>query len=196
MESGSIAAITKIFKQYADKDEKEISIDGTIQYIQDLGLDLEDPVVLAVAKELNSPTMGRFPRQDFISGWAKWNVSSFDDMKRAVELMGDKLQNDDDYFTQVYRFTFKFNMQDEGQRILSQESAVDYWKLLLSDKFPILDKWITFLQERYKRGISKDTWNMIWDFAKYYKSDPNLQSYDEEGAWPSVIDEFVEYLKE
>lgn len=37
---------------------------------------------------------------------------------------------------------------------------------------------------------------MIWDFAKYMRQDPDLVEYDEEGAWPSAIDEFVEYLKQ
>lgn len=195
LDSSNVAAIQKIFRQYADADEKEISIDGTIQFIQDLGLELEDPVVLAVVKELSSPAMGRFPKQGFVSGWSRWGVASLQDMQNAVQTMGQRMREDEKYFTEVYRFTFKFNLQDEGQRVLQQETAIDYWKLLLADRFPILDKWIKFVQEEYKRGISKDTWNMIWDFAKYYRSDPNLEAYDDEAAWPSVIDEFVEYLK-
>lgn len=76
------------------------------------------------------------------------------------------------------------------------ETAIDYWNLLLAGKFPLLDQWVTFVSTIYKRNVSKDTWNMIWDFAKYMRQDPNLEEYDEEGAWPSAIDEFVEYLKQ
>jgi DCN1-like protein 1/2 len=51
-----------------------IGIDGTINYIQDLGVALEDPVVLALAYKLDAPTMGQFPKQRFIKGWQsmKW----------------------------------------------------------------------------------------------------------------------------
>lgn len=47
----------------------EIGIDGTISYIQDLGLELEDPLVLAVATLLKSPSVGCFPKSLFILGW-------------------------------------------------------------------------------------------------------------------------------
>lgn len=48
----------------------------------------------------------------------------------------------------------------------------------------------------YKRSISKDTWNMLWEFVLYTRQDPNLDNYDIEGAWPSVIDDFVNYLND
>jgi DCN1-like protein 1/2 len=76
------------------------------------------------------------------------------------------------------------------------DTAVAYWNLLLVPRHPIVTEWTTFVTENYKRGISKDTWNMILEFTTYYESDPSLASYDEEAAWPSVIDEFVEYLRE
>lgn len=59
----------------------------------------------------------------------------------------------------------------------------------------IIADWITFLTETQKRAVSKDTWNMILEFAVYHETDTELSSYDEEAAWPSVIDEFVEYLR-
>lgn len=37
---------------------------------------------------------------------------------------------------------------------------------------------------------------MILEFANYIPNDPDLENYDLEASWPSVIDEFVEYLKE
>ncbi|ANB15542.1 hypothetical protein AWJ20_3170 [Sugiyamaella lignohabitans] len=75
------------------------------------------------------------------------------------------------------------------------ETAVANWNLLLNGRFSELDKWSEFVLNKYKRNISKDVWNMTWEFAKYLKTDPELQEYSDEGAWPSVIDEFVAYLK-
>lgn len=49
----------------------EIGIDGTIEYIQDLGLELEDPLVLAIAHLLRSPRVGCFPKSLFLLGWLK-----------------------------------------------------------------------------------------------------------------------------
>lgn len=42
-----------------------------MRYLGDLGLSLEEPVVLAVLTELDAPTMGELTRKGFVDGWKK-----------------------------------------------------------------------------------------------------------------------------
>lgn len=82
--------------------------------------------------------------------------------------------------------------------------AIEYWKLLLQDRYAYLDLWIEFLREKYNKTIPKDTWNLLYDFVEDIGTD--FDAYDENGrlfwlyltlgAWPVIIDEFVAYGKE
>ncbi|KAF5099731.1 hypothetical protein DV451_002869 [Geotrichum candidum] len=116
-------------------------------------------------------------------------------MRAKVKELNVSLNHDPAFFKSVYQFTFSYNLTD-GARVLPIDTAVEIWTLLLKDKFALFDKWITFTTDVYGKSVTRDTWNMILEFSIYAASDPNLEQYDEEGAWPSVIDEFVEYVKD
>lgn len=47
----------------------EITIDGTIKLCEDLEVDPEDVVMLAVAYELKSPKVGEWSRAGWVEGW-------------------------------------------------------------------------------------------------------------------------------
>jgi len=40
--------------------------------------------------------------------------------------------------------------------------------------------------------ITRDTWDLFWDLNKQTRG--NMSNFEDDGAWPSIIDEFVEYV--
>lgn len=198
--SGSRRSIEQIWARYADGNTMQV--EGTIQYVQDLGLSLEDPAVLALAYELKSPEVGVFVKDGFISGWSSYACATIGDMAACVRQWSriiehafkDKNPDMNDpansYFAKIYRFTFKYLLSD-GQRLLSREDAVAYWNLLLVPKFPIANAWVDFINQR-GYNVNSDTWNMTLNFCVYALKDPSLEHYDYEYAWPAVMDEFID----
>lgn len=63
---------------FIDPDSGNIGIDGTLKLCEDLGLNPEDVVMLAVAYELKSPGVGEWTRQGWVDGWKnlEWVFSS------------------------------------------------------------------------------------------------------------------------
>jgi len=70
--SSTASSLNKLFDKYRDDAAEEpdrIAVEGSMRYLQDLGLKLDEPVLLAVLTELGAPTMGEFTREGFLNGW-------------------------------------------------------------------------------------------------------------------------------
>ena len=75
------------------------------------------------------------------------------------------------------------------------ELACDLWDLLMAKReCQFLEAWKQFLMGKYERKeinvVTKDTWELFYDFAKETRG--NLANFADDGAWPVMIDEFVE----
>ena len=53
----------------AAEEPDKIGIEGSMRYLTDLGVKLDEVVVLAILTELAAPTMGEFTREGFVNGW-------------------------------------------------------------------------------------------------------------------------------
>ncbi|KAJ7516619.1 hypothetical protein O6H91_22G064600 [Diphasiastrum complanatum] len=92
-------------------------------------------------------------------------------------------------FTLFYQFVF-FMCREKGQKSITASTAIEGWKLSLAGRFRLLDQWCAFIQANQRHAISEDTWRQVLDFSRVVHED--LSNYDPEGAWPVVVDEFVE----
>ncbi|KAI8990376.1 Cullin binding-domain-containing protein [Trametes punicea] len=214
-----------------DPDGDDIAVDGTIRFCEDLGVDPEDVVLLAVAYELKSPGMGQWTRKGWVEGWKALGVDSIPAMQSTLQTLRHQLATDIDYFRLVYNYTFEFS-RPPGQRSLGLDMAQGFWALLIPHglsggalayvpssvggmsqdpdgdermvgtavgseeegwKEEYTQWWFEFLEKSGVKGVSKDVWQMFLEFVR--SIDAKFERYDPEAAWPSTIDDFVEYAR-
>jgi len=180
------------FRKYKAPDEDCIRSEGIQELCTDVGISTLDPVTLAMSYHCRAEQMGIFTKEEFMGGMQKLGCDSAEKLNTKLEDLRAML-SDRTLCKEIYAFTFQFAL-DHGQRCLPVEMCIEFWKLLLREHFALLDEWIAFVEKRVKNAISKDTWMMLYDLATQVK--PDLSDYDMNGAWPVLLDEFVEQVKQ
>ncbi|KAK4685586.1 hypothetical protein P7C73_g4561, partial [Tremellales sp. Uapishka_1] len=204
-----------IWDKYKDPSKALITIEGTMAFCTELDIDpSSDSVLFCLATDLGSKAIGEWEREPWITGWTAMgpSIESLADMKAQLPALRTKLNSDPAYFKKVYMHTFDLSKAD-GARTLMLDTGIDMWKLYIPPALAArpsalskvsspgappdftekeLGMWLEFIQKKGK-AISKDTWSLFIDFVRSIDSD--FKEYDEEAAWPSTIDDFVEYAR-
>ncbi|KAH9612824.1 hypothetical protein KSS87_008259 [Heliosperma pusillum] len=151
----SLRFVSMFSYPYADM----ILADGITLLCNDLQVDPQDIVMLAISWHMKAATMCEFSKQEFIGGWQSLGVDSLEKFCERIPYIRSEMK-DEQKFREIYIFAFGW----------AKEKA------------------------RHNKAISRDTWAQLLEFVR--SVDPQLANYDAEGAWPYLIDEFVDYLYE
>ncbi|XP_031477995.1 defective in cullin neddylation protein AAR3 [Nymphaea colorata] len=94
-------------------------------------------------------------------------------------------------FLTFYNFVF-FICRENGQKNISVSRATTGWNMVLNGRFRLLKQWCDFVEKHQRHNISEDTWRQVYEFSRCVHED--LEGYDPEGAWPVLVDDFVEHM--
>ncbi|PHU00038.1 hypothetical protein BC332_29825 [Capsicum chinense] len=180
-----------LFNKYKDPNVDMILADGISRLCDDLQVDPEDIVMLVLSWELKAENICEFSKQEFIGGVQSLEIDSLETFKKTMPNLRAQLK-DEDTFRDVYNFAFDW-AREKTQKTLALETALALWHLLFAElEWPLIDQWCKFIQEHHNKAITRDVWLQLLEFARTV--DATLSNYDAEGAWPCLLDDFVEYL--
>lgn len=180
-----------LYKEVVGSEEK-MTADGVCKFLGDLHFKLDDKIVLILAWKFKAQVQGEFTKEEFYNAMNELGCDTLDKLRTKMNVIESELSQDGIKFKDLYQYTFNF-AKDPHQKSLDLECAIAYWRMILTDRFKYLDIWIQFLLEHHKRNIPKDTWNLLLEFSTVVNDD--FSNIDEEGAWPVLIDDFVEYAR-
>jgi len=163
-----------------------------LELFKDLEVDPgTDVAALALAAACNAQEMGVFRRREFICGCAALEADNIADLRSKMPELRQKVVSGKS-LPEVYAYTFGVALEPPS-KVLPLEEAAQYWALLLPD-WALREDFCNWASENLKKkSINKDIWMMVLKLAT--EVPPDLSTYDENPAWPVVLDEFVEYYR-
>ena len=195
-----------MFDKYRDDPQNEpdeINAEGTGTLLGELDIGLDDIGALIFSEIVQSPSLARITREGFVDGWSDLNVDTLPKMKNIVLQRRSELGQNKELFRNVYNHTFQLALA-QGAKTLPLEMATEFWGMLFrppglewqsAEGTPWLEWWLEFQEEKRTKAVNRDLWKQTLNFAHETIRDDSLSFWTEESSWPSVMDEFVEWVK-
>lgn len=181
------------FHEYASAEKSDvIGPEGMEKFCEDIGVEPENVVMLCLAWKLKAEQMGFFTLNEWVRGMTELQCDSTEKLKcKLDDLRG--LLSDPVAFKNIFRFAYDF-AKDNSQRSLDTATATAMLALLLGRRWQLLPHFHQFLEQSKYKIVNRDQWYNILEFTRMVA--PDLCNYDEDGAWPVMLDEFVEWYRQ
>jgi len=181
-----------LFERYADDKADLISVNGVMQFIEDLDLQADDVVLLVIAWHLKAKEMGTFTKEEFIGGLRSLGLDTLEKIRDSLDDLRSEL-SDETTFAQIYKFAFIFYKESANAKNIEINVANSLLGLLLPNRrhIPLLRQYL--LEQTEYNVVNMDQWLAFLEFSKTV--DDNFGNLEEDDAWPSLLDSFVEWVK-
>uniref|UniRef100_A0A1A8EKT4 DCN1-like protein n=1 Tax=Nothobranchius kadleci TaxID=1051664 RepID=A0A1A8EKT4_NOTKA len=176
------------FHKYAGVD-KVVGPEAMETFCEDIGLEPENILMLVLAWHLEAANMGFFTKDEWLRGMTLLQCDGTERLQSKLDYLQSEL-SDSVVFKNIFRYAFDF-ARDKNQRSLDMDTATSMLALLLGRTWSLFPVFQQFLEQCKYKGLNKDQWYNVLEFSRTIS--PDLSNYDEDGAWPVLLDEFVEW---
>ncbi|KAG2020834.1 hypothetical protein CC2G_006133 [Coprinopsis cinerea AmutBmut pab1-1] len=212
----------ELFAQYADSDAPDvIGPEGFEQLFTDAEIPMDGALPLIFAWQMNAAEMAKISKEEWVKGTESLKISSLKALSIALNdlqnLLISKLpplkkptksdqepydrtnyysyaHNSESSFQKFYSYCFVL-AKPQGSRNIDMETSTAFWSVLLMPRYPIMQEVVEFINSKKDtyRATNKDLWSMMLEFCQTVK--PTLEDYETDGAWPTLLDDFVLWKK-
>ncbi|KAH0982859.1 hypothetical protein GBA52_010036 [Prunus armeniaca] len=189
--------IDAFFNTYANTSSGLIDPEGIERLCSDVEVDHTDVRILMLAWKMKAEKQGYFTLEEWRTGFKAIRVSNKYALKKALPELEKEVVRRPTNFVDFYSYSFRYCLTEEKQKSIDIDSICELLNIVLGSQYQAqVDLFVQYLktQNDYK-VINMDQWMGFYRFCEEI-SFPDLSNYDPELAWPLILDNFVEWLRE
>ncbi|KAM5578589.1 DCN1-like protein 4 [Rosa sericea] len=194
--SKELERIDNVFYTYANTTSGLIDPEGIERLCSDMEVDPTDVRVLMLAWKMKAEKQGFFTLEEWRVALKALRADSLSKLKKALPELEKEVRRPSN-FVDFYSYAFRYCLTEEKQKSIDIESICQLLHIVLGSQYQAqVDSFVEYLktQNDYK-VINMDQWMGFYRFCDEI-SYPDLSNYDPELAWPLILDNFVEWVRE
>ena len=185
------AAINALFDAWAD-DGDAMGMDGLVAMCEALGIDPESDVrLLALCWKLGAKQPAMVLREEFAEGMERIGCDSLEKLT-ALVLALDPASLERRAFREFFKFVFLFS-REGTHRTIEKDIVAALLPIAIGDRSAHTAPFLAFLETASTTRVTLDQWCSFLEFSD--KVGPDFEGYEEDGAWPLLLDEYVEQAR-
>ncbi|KAB5594384.1 DCN1-like protein 1 [Ceratobasidium theobromae] len=216
----TLEGVQALFEKYMDEDDNNvIAAEGMERLCADASIPMDGALPLLVAWIVNAKTLGTITRAEFTGAFGKLKMTLASNAQGGDPYDRTQLhsyqRNAESSYSKFYSFCFCL-VKPSQSRNIDMETATAFWSVILAPKYPIASELVDFIAvsislpprahdlnpssrgKAHTRRLPEisGTWRFgqTLEFCKSVQTDLSGHD-DEEAAWPSLLDDFVEWKK-
>jgi DCN1-like protein 4/5 len=173
-----------------------IDPEGIESLCSDLQVDHTDVRILMLAWKMGAEKQGYFTLDEWRRCLKTLRADTIMKLKKALPELEKEARRDSN-FVDFYSYSFRYCLTEEKQKTIDIESICELLVLVLGSQYcALVDSLVPYLRTQVDyKVINMDQWMGFYRFCNEINY-PDLSNYDADLAWPLILDNFVDWVRE
>lgn len=171
----------------------EIGPSGVERLCIQLDLPPDSLEILIFAWRLGTKRMGYFTKEEWNTGNNHFKFESPKKLSQELIHFCQTLHLESQNSKMIHRYGFEF-CREGTNKILDKDTAVVMLNCLFNKRWKLFDIFVEYFTNSQYRGMNKDQWDNVYEFARTFGDFEDTTLYDPYGAWPVMIDDYVQFI--
>ncbi|KAJ2021027.1 DCN1-like protein 5 [Coemansia sp. RSA 376] len=185
------------FREYQDYNRDDgrqvIGLEGFQRLCDALKCDMEGLEPMVLSWKLGADELGTVELETWDSKICEMGVTDNAALKKAIDTTVAKFKTDFASYRSFYRKMFDYLKTTPNQKLVPVENVKETLALITNQHWLFM-RFIEFLNAQGKAvpSLTRDQWNLLLELSK--SVDPKFSTYSKEEAWPSLFDDFYDWV--